>query len=517
MHVHSRQLPRWLVSLVLASAALAASACGDDDGSATGGDEDATLAPDVVAPIDTWTPADTGQSGPDATPDVEDVGDDTYAPTPDADAGPPQVAPDAGADVTDTAGAPELPPASPDMARDLEHVDLAVDVGARTGRAILRVGGSTGTGLSFDAAGLTVSAVTLDGVALNYEHTLSSGQLDIGVPPTDGPAHVQIDYGFQTVPTGTFKGYMESGSTLLWPYWCGNLYPCHPHPADGFTLSLDVTGTPEGTVAIHPAAIDAEIPAYALAFAVGDYTYISLGQTTAGTEVGYWTLPETATDAADGTARLVDVFDWLEQTLGTYTLGSPVGPVAVDWGFQIGGIEHHPAWHVSTYAMEKEDVHAHEAVHGWFGTGTRLACWEDLVLSEGTSDYLAARAFEALGDEAFAQQLFDSYAWQLQQLIAFGQDHVAWPDSCGEIDVLAELFTKIPYFKGALFLREVAEEVGAEALDDALGVFYVAHANDAAGMQTLLDVIEAETGFDPSELAEAWLRGLGIPEPDGHE
>ena len=40
--------------------------------------------------------------------------------------------------------------------------------------------------------------------------------------------------------------------------------------------------------------------------------------------------------------------------------------------------------------MNDEVTHAHEAAHGWFGDGIRLACWEDFVLSEGTVSYLSA-------------------------------------------------------------------------------------------------------------------------------
>nr|MBA2542142.1 hypothetical protein [Deltaproteobacteria bacterium] len=37
------------------------------------------------------------------------------------------------------------------------------------------------------------------------------------------------------------NGLLPGGSTVIWPYFCGNLFPCHSKPADGttFTLSLD--------------------------------------------------------------------------------------------------------------------------------------------------------------------------------------------------------------------------------------------------------------------------------------
>ena len=66
--------------------------------------------------------------------------------------------------------------------------------------------------------------------------------------------------------------------------------------------------------------------------------------------------------------------------------------------------------------------------------------------------------------------------------------------------------------KGAFFYRAVEQQVGAEALDSAMRLFYQARVGSAAGMQDMLDTIYAETGFDPTDLADDWLRSLGTPE-----
>ena len=54
-------------------------------------------------------------------------------------------------------------------------------------------------------------------------------------------------------------------------------------------------------------------------------------------------------------------------------------------------MEHHPQWHVDDSSFGSQETQAHEASHGWYGDGIRLACWEDFVLSEGTVTYLAGR------------------------------------------------------------------------------------------------------------------------------
>ena len=168
-------------------------------------------------------------------------------------------------------------------------------------------------------------------------------------------------------------------------------------------------------------------------------------------------------------------------------------------------------WHVSHDSMGDPETHVHEAAHGWFGNGVRLACWEDLTLSEGTVSYITARAIEAVKGSQAGQDVWADYEWRLDDIIATG-DHVAWPQSCGEIDVYTELWSEVPYMKGAFFYRAVEQHVGRDALDRAIAAFYAEHAGRAAGMADMLTTIEVQTGFDASELAEGWLMSLGRPD-----
>jgi len=249
-----------------------------------------------------------------------------------------------------------------------------------------------------------------------------------------------------------------------------------------------------------------------LAWAVGDYTRKTLGTTAAGTTVSVYYLPGEQAVATTGTAKLVGVFDWLERTYGAYLFGSDVGSVSAPWGGgAAGGMEHHPYWHIASDVMGDFETHAHEAAHGWFGNGVRIGCWEDLTLSEGTTTYLPARAIEAVSGAAAGAALWDDYAGRLDNVIAT-EDRKAWPETCNEIDVLTDLWNEVVYVKGAFFLRSVEAAVGREALDRTLAGFYQKHQAEAAHVQDLLDEIAAQTGFDPSTLAQGWLRSLGRPD-----
>jgi aminopeptidase N len=247
-----------------------------------------------------------------------------------------------------------------------------------------------------------------------------------------------------------------------------------------------------------------------LAFAIDDYTRLDLGTTAAGTAVHVWYRPGQETIATDATTHLAAEFDFYEKTYGPYSFGHDVGTVSANWGLgAVGGMEHHPYWHVGE--MNSAEVHAHEAAHGWYGDGVRIGCWEDFVLSEGTVSYLAARAIEEEDSLEAADALWARYQSRLDQAVAFG-DTLAWPDGCDQIDLLHDkLWSDIPYMKGAFFYRAVEAQIGRPRLDKVLHDFYVAHVGKSATMQELVDSIQTIAGFDAMPLATAWLKMLGHP------
>jgi hypothetical protein len=98
------------------------------------------------------------------------------------------------------------------------------------------------------------------------------------------------------------------------------------------------------------------------------------------------------------------------------------------------------------------------------------------------------------------------YQSELDDAIAEG-GAPAWPTGCNQIDIIKDkLFTNLPYMEGAFFYKDVADAVGADKLDQVLSDFYMSHRGRAAGMQDMIDLIQHETGFDPSALVESRLR-----------
>lgn len=434
--------------------------------------------------------------------------------------------------IQDTAAFPcqvEEPPPGPgwvtDWSRDTQATELRFDLATRRATARITLSPSPSTGASFAVGDLEVDGVT--GPAGPRAHRVVAGaplpgtaavgrRLDVAVPPSEGPLTLEVAYRFQR--QDDLAGFVSTdggaprGTTYVWPYLCGNLFPCDPDPADGFTFDVMVAGAPASARVVAPPATLGDGPPYMPAFAYGDYIHHHLGTTEAGTRVGLWALPSFEAVALGATADLPQVFSWLEATYGPYPFGADVASVVVDWGPGVGGgIEHHPFWHVALDSAGDAVIHAHEAAHGWFGNGVRIACWQDFVLSEGLATYLAARALEAVRGAEAGDAVWNGYRQELLRAVASG-DTVARPPGCGGIDILDHpLWSAIPYYKGAFFLRSYESEAGRAALDSALASFFAEHAGGATTVAALLDHLEAATGVDPVPLAEAWLYGLGIP------
>jgi aminopeptidase N len=389
--------------------------------------------------------------------------------------------------------------------RDIELTELDIDLASQTGIAAITLAPSMASGARFNATGLSIRSISLDGEPVPYE--VRPGGLGVLVPAATESLTIVIEYDWRFNTES--HGISPDGFTLTWPYYCGNVFPCNTTPSDGTRFALNVTGATQ--TLIYPREIASDAPSYMLAWVQGEYTRVALGSTTAGTSVSMWHLPDGAADAALGGAHLLEAFDWLEQHLGPYRFGNDVGVVAVDWGPKsLGGMEHHPYWHIPAKSISDEVVNVHEASHGWFGNGVRLRCWEDLVLSEGTATYLAARVLEEVtgSDATWAR-----YEADFQSRLATGNRRAWYPAGCNVIDVVSSgLFNRMTYLKGAFFLRALEQKIGRAAFDQVLRTFYTMFAGNAASVWDLLDVVREVAAYDPQACAQAWLSSSTIPE-----
>jgi hypothetical protein len=423
-------------------------------------------------------------------------------------------APDAGeASIPDFAMPAHGPPAAMDTTRDIVSTDLVLDLQSLHGTATITLTGSTSQAASFEVGDLDIHSVSdADGplhFAVAQGAQGSKNRLDVGVPA--GGTRLIVDYAFKAHTQ--FDGWRPgSGTSFTWPSYCGNLFPCHSDPSDGLRFTLHVNGIAPGLVGVYPPRIDADSPSFVLAFAVGDYLGLDLGRTAAGTQVTAWYLRGDDANARSGTGHLRQVIDFLEQSIGPYPYGGRTGPVEAPWGNSpTSGVEYHPFFHIDRAAFHDEYVQAIVAAHGWFGDAVRLACWEDFVLSEGTTTYLALRALEKAG-----VVLWHDEECRLRSLCDSGGMTAALPMTCGAIDLLNDpLWSEVPYGKGMQFYRQCAAVLGADGLDAALAGFYKAHVGQAVRMKDLVAALRtaaASHGADIDQAASDWLLARACPQ-----
>lgn len=392
-------------------------------------------------------------------------------------------------------------PSTEGLERDVVSTDLVLDVVTRRSRAVITLAPGESPIASLEVGDLDIADVRRDGVRVPFAHR--NERLDFDLETRD-TATIEVDYVFH-FQTG-LRGADPAGFTFTFPDCCGNLFPCRSETIDGATLTAELTGVPPGYTAIYPHRIPADAPSYMFAWALGDYEHVDLGATAAGTDVSVWFQRGERSRALEGARHLVAAFDWMERTIGPYRFGGWVGSVSVRWPRGTwGGMEHHPFWHIASRFLDEESFHVHEAAHGWFGNGVRIACWEDFVLSEGTVTYLTARALEVV---APSSTVWPEHELSLERV----EPGVVWPATrCSAHVIHDHLTSYATYMRGAFFYRALALRVGAEALDRALAAFYREHAGSAASMDDMLLTIREETGYDPSACANTWLREPTVP------
>ncbi len=153
------------------------------------------------------------------------------------------IAPDAPAD-----RGPAVPTANP--MRGISATRLSFDVTTLAATSSITFEPSASEG-----ATLEVGDLMIDTVSVPFTSNTAAKTIDVAVAAGDAPATIEIAFHYKNHMG--FAGASAAGYTFLWPYYCGNLFPCHSEPRDGLAMTLSVTGVPAGKLAVFPTAIPA--------------------------------------------------------------------------------------------------------------------------------------------------------------------------------------------------------------------------------------------------------------------
>ncbi|WJG10533.1 M1 family metallopeptidase [Aliiglaciecola sp. LCG003] len=343
--------------------------------------------------------------------------------------------------------------------------------------------------LVVDTRGLTIVNVTANGEDIDY--TLQQADPDLGAA-----LHISVPDSAQSVTVAYHTSSDSSGAQWLTPAQTAgkqhpflftqaqavharSFIPLQDSPQVRVTYDATIR-TPAELLAVMSAANDPDterdgvyefhmpqpIPSYLIALAIGDLQFKAMGKRT-----GVYAEPALLEAAA---AEFEDTESMLEATESTY------GPYSWDRydllilppSFPFGGMENPRLSFITptVIAGDKSLVSliAHELAHSWSGNTVTNATWRDLWLNEGFTTYLTYRIME---------MIYGTDRYNMEAVLGY-QDLQADINSLDENDqILAidlrgrnpdDVFSNIPYEKGALFLREIEQKIGRDNFDQFL-------------------------------------------------
>ena len=205
------------------------------------------------------------------------------------------------------------------------------------------------------------------------------------------------------------------------------------------------------------------IPAYLMAIAAGDIGFASIGPRS-----GVYAEPSVVAAAAAEFADTERMMEAAERLYGPYRWDR-YDILVLPPSFPFGGMEN-PRLTFATPTVLAGDkslvsLIAHELAHSWSGNLVTNATWSDFWLNEGFTTYIERRIVEEVYGSETAGMEAVLGRQDLEDEIARLEDR----DEILHIDLSGrdpdEGATRLPYEKGALFLRSLEELFGRERFD----------------------------------------------------
>ena len=394
------------------------------------------------------------------------------------------------------------------------------------------------THLVLDTNDLGINSVSSNGQKLRFdlhpEDSFLGSALTIELP-TDG-GQITIDYqtspqasGVQWLtPAQTAGGKQPFLFTQAQATHARSFIPLQDSPQVRVTYDA-IIRTPKELLAVMSASNDPDttrdgvyefsmpqaIPSYLIALAVGDLQFKAMGKRT-----GVYAEPSLLEAAA---AEFEDTESMLIATEKTY------GPYSWDRydllilppSFPFGGMENPRLSFITptVIAGDKSLVSliAHELAHSWSGNAVTNATWRDLWLNEGFTTYLTYRIMEIVyGTDRFNMEAVLGY-----QDLQADVERLDPNDQILAIDLRGrdpdDVFSNIPYEKGALFLRELEQKVGRDNFDAFLKKYFKDFAFQSITTDQFIAYLENTLLKEYAEKLdreriEMWIFNAGIPD-----
>lgn len=379
--------------------------------------------------------------------------------------------------------------------------------------------------LRLDFAGLTVDAVTVDGLAATWQR--SGERLTVATRrTTSDPFRVAIRY--HGAPSdGLFLQANKHGDASAfadnWPNRAHYWFPSVDHPSDKATVEFLVTaparydvianGTrvetttlPDGLKRTHWSE-PTRIPVHCMVIGATTFSVVRAGAER-GTEVTYWLYPADREFGIRQFGRVPEMLDFYTAAIGPY----PYDKLAlVESSTKFGGMENSSAIFLDEKRINGqgslEGLVAHEIAHQWFGDSVTQRQWHDLWLSEGFATYFSHLFFERTdGHDAFAKRMRTDRDDYLR-----AQEKAPRAINDPSIVELPKLLGPFTYEKAGWVLHMLRGIMGDRAFFAAVRDYYSAYRDRNASTGELRVIMERHAGQPLDWFFRQWIFEQGHP------
>ncbi len=406
---------------------------------------------------------------------------------------------------------------------DVEHYTLdltwAAEEGMLAGVATIDADATQDLSrFNLDLSGLEVQSVTVDGEAATFEHADRELQVTPAEVLGDGDGfRAVIAYRGRPQPVSDGTDLFEVGwhtdgreaFVASEPIGAMTFFPANDHPTDKATYTLRVTAPEDQAVAANGLLVaendtghgtrswtyEARDPmaTYLVQIAIGDYDLVDAGEVEGVVirHAFHRNLSFQARVAAERTGEMLQVLDDL---YGPYPFEA-YGVLAVDeeLGFALEtqtltllGSD------IAEQGREADSILVHELAHQWVGNTVSPATWKDIWLNEGFATYSEWLFAERTGGPSARDTS--------RRFVGYPVLDLAPGDPGAD-----ELFSPTVYYRGAMALQALREQVGDEDFFTILRTWLDDHTDDVASTEDLVALAERVSGEKLDGLFEAWL------------
>ena len=355
---------------------------------------------------------------------------------------------------------------------------------------------------------------------------LPDGTQTIGIVYTTSPDASALQW---LEPSQTAGGKHPYLFTQCQAIHARSIIPIQDSPSVRFVFAASIT-VPEDLVAVMAAApgervermleqtvtysfeMPQPVPAYLLAFAVGNITHQDLGPRSR-----VYTEPEMLEAAAWEFAEIDAMLQTAEELFGPYRWDR-YDFLVMPPSFPYGGMEN-PRLTFLTPTLLAGDrsqvrVLAHELSHAWTGNLVTSATMEHFWLNEGMTKWGERRILERIiGTENVILQCALSRRTLERDLERFGPDS---PLTRLRTDLAGlnpdEIYSYIPYEKGFLLMKLLEDTAGRDAFDMFMRTYMDTFAFQSLTTEQFLIFLEEHLpGLAEEVGAEEWIYQSGLP------